>query len=151
MSRQQHMDTLDQKRLQLADDAERLADKAQNLKGELLEEAKVAADRAKSDTKTTVRELSHDAKNIVAGVKNDTKTMAREGVRSAAQTTSEALNPKRIARENPLLAFFSAVAAGFLIARMMPSRRFAGGGGGPYATPYGTPGSGGFASRTDVP
>ena len=121
MSRQQHMDTLDQKRLQIADDAERLADKAQKMKGELRGEAKVAADRAKIDTKTTVRELTNDAKKIVSGVKADTKKMAREGVRTAAQNTSEALNPKRIARQSPALAFLGALTAGYFFARLMPS------------------------------
>jgi hypothetical protein len=113
------MDTLDRQRIRMADDAERLADQAQSLKGGLAEDARAAAERAKNDTRTTLQELKRDARGVVTGAKQDTKSMAKERARAA----SKAVNPRRIAAEQPLVGFFGAAAIGYLIARIMPYKK----------------------------
>jgi ElaB/YqjD/DUF883 family membrane-anchored ribosome-binding protein len=110
---------MEQKRLQIADDVERLTLQAKGAQKEIAEDAKNSAKSAATDVKGAVQGLREDAKSIVSNARQDTTDTAKQKARSAAQ----AADPRKVVREQPMAALAAGVGIGVLVSLVLLPRR----------------------------
>lgn len=123
MSRQQHIDQLNQRRTAIMRDIERVAAKARDARQGLAAQAKTTTQRVKNDATKTFKDLAADARDVAMHARSDTTDMAKERVRQARQRAAEAIDPRPAVREQPLIGLAAGVGVGFALAMLAVPRR----------------------------
>lgn len=123
MSRQQHIDSLEQQRVAMSRDVEKIARDTKAARGEVGTSAKRTVQALKDDAKGAVRHLRDDARNVASEAGSDTKSMAKERVVHGAKRAVMAADPRPFVREQPLVGLAAGIGLGLLASLFFGTRK----------------------------
>lgn len=123
MSRQQHIEELNQQRVAIGRDVERVTARAREARQGLASQAKRTTERVKNDATKAFKNLSADARDVAAHARTDTTDIAKEKVRQAGHRAAEAVDPRPVVREQPIIGLAAGIGVGFALAMLAVPRR----------------------------
>lgn len=123
MSRQQHIDQLNQQRVAITRDLERVTARAREARQGIASQAKRTTERVRNDASKAFKNLAGDARDVASRARWDTTQVAKEKVRDAGHRAAEAVDPRPVVREQPIIGLAAGVGVGFALAMLAVPRR----------------------------
>jgi ElaB/YqjD/DUF883 family membrane-anchored ribosome-binding protein len=123
MDRKRRIELLEREHNRIVGDLQRLAGKADNLRGVLGQRVTQLRSALQEDARDATRAILSEAGHVASSAVSDTGESIRSGVRSGAERTAEALDPREIVKSQPLAGFLVMATVGMAVGLAVAKRR----------------------------